>query len=326
MRNIELRTCCWKLALILVAGLACSLVTTGFAGELEPPVPPGTPTMNPLNELEPRRPIFTEMLPLTITDAGSSWYLVESITTTGGGITIEADFVTIDLMGFTLEGGTGIGIRDDAGSTVHIGNTIRNGSVTNWASHGISLGYRSRVRKISAMSNGGNGIQIVSEGRFIDCNASANFGHGFDVGSESYVRGCQANWNSQNGILSSNHSFISNFYALGNGRNGIRVTGGCVVLDSLLSFNDQNMVNGGAGIRVVGGKNRIDGNQFDGNNIGIHIDGSNNIIIRNILPFSNGNVYYIDPGATGNYMPNYTIGSAGAPGPWDNLCNDASCP
>ena len=36
--------------------------------------------------------------------------------------------------------------------------------------------------------------------------------------------------------------------------------------------------------------------------------------------------YDVDPAATGNFIPNFTIGTAGAPGPWDNLCADSSCP
>ena len=71
------------------------------AGPLEPPGPPGDPTMIPLDEVDPRIPIYAEMLPLTISESGS-YYLAEDISTTGGGIIVQANDVTIDLMGFIL--------------------------------------------------------------------------------------------------------------------------------------------------------------------------------------------------------------------------------
>ena len=51
-----------------------------------------------------RIPIRASDFPLTIESSGS-YYLVEDVTTTGDGITIEADHVTIDLMGFTIDTG-----------------------------------------------------------------------------------------------------------------------------------------------------------------------------------------------------------------------------
>jgi len=310
MAKIYMRVHGWAVVLAFAAGLIFSTAAPGRAGELEP-----------------RRQIIADMLPLTITDSGSSWYLAESITTTGDGITVAADHVTIDLMGYMLEGGTGVGIRDDnlAGFT-RIGTTIMNGSVIGWSSHGIALGIVSRVINVTAETNGGNGIQVGSNGRFIDCTANSNTGHGFDAGSNAYIRGCLANSNMENGFLTESDSYVINTMALANHRNGIRLGGSCVVLDSNWQFNDQNLFYGGAGIWVLGTDNRIDGNNFDGNNIGIHVDGNDNLIVRNTLVHSNGNVYDVDPGATGNFIPNFTIGTAGAPGPWDNLCADSSCP
>jgi parallel beta-helix repeat protein len=326
MRNLNLRTGLWVAVLGLATGLMLSGPAPALAGPMEPPVPPGTPTMMPLDQIEPRRPITADMLPLTITDAGSSWYLAESITTTGDGISVAADFVTIDLMGYRLEGGTGIGIRDDAVASDREGTTIMNGSLSGWSSHGVALSGGSRVMNLIAEQNGGNGIQIHENGRLIDCISRYNHGHGFDAGFRAYVRGCQAHANSENGLMTTTSTFIVNMIASNNQRNGIRTYSGCTVLNSMLTSNDQNVVVGGAGIWVWGAKNRIEGNNFDANNIGIHVDGNNNMIIRNTLPHSNGNVYDIDPGATGNYFPNFTIGTAGAPGPWDNLCSDDSCP
>src|SRR5689334_2327995 len=93
------------LPICAVALLAGAWVAS--AGPLDPPAGPVAPTMKTLSEVEPRIPIHS--LPLTISQPGS-YYLAENITAAGGGITISADYVTLDLMGFSLSGAPGDGI------------------------------------------------------------------------------------------------------------------------------------------------------------------------------------------------------------------------
>ena len=82
--------------MVLLSGatfLALAIITLApQAGEMEPWGPPA-PTWKPLGELEPRRVIHSEMVPLLITDSGSSWYLSWSIAFEGpeNGIVIEAE-------------------------------------------------------------------------------------------------------------------------------------------------------------------------------------------------------------------------------------------
>ena len=71
-------------------------------------------------------------LPLTI-NASGYYYLTGNLTYTGGaGITVDADNVTIDLMGFVLTGastgGAGYGIFLGTKQNVE----VRNGTVTGW--------------------------------------------------------------------------------------------------------------------------------------------------------------------------------------------------
>ena len=70
--------------------------------------------MKTLDQVEPRTPISS--LPFTIAAAGS-YYLTGNLTGgAGGGITIGASGVTLDLMGYELVGGTGDGIQVIRGS------------------------------------------------------------------------------------------------------------------------------------------------------------------------------------------------------------------
>lgn len=81
-----------RLAVAAIAAVAPAGLT--FAMDMEPPGDPAA--------TGPRL-IQAADLPLTIGSEGS-WYFAEDIVTTGGGITIAADFVTIDLRGHTFDG------------------------------------------------------------------------------------------------------------------------------------------------------------------------------------------------------------------------------
>ena len=84
-------------------------------GTLTPPGAPA-PTMKTLDQVEPRIPISS--LPYTISSSGS-YYLTGPLTSTNTGITVSANHVTVDLMGFTIYG---------SGSTVHPGIHIAGGN------------------------------------------------------------------------------------------------------------------------------------------------------------------------------------------------------
>src|SRR5438128_65952 len=113
-----------------LAGLALPLIlstlnyqgSTCFAqGSLTPPGAPA-PLFKTLQQIEPRTPISSA--PFTISAPGS-YYLTTNLTG-GTGITISANEVNLDLMGFRLVGGTGNGIAVSGGRTNLV---IRNGTV-----------------------------------------------------------------------------------------------------------------------------------------------------------------------------------------------------
>ena len=88
---------------LLLTSLPCAA-----QGPLSPPGPPA-PTMKTLEQIEPRTPISS--LPYTITNSGS-YYVVSNLHSTGHGIVIETNGVSVDLMGFSL---TKDGDYDDYG-------------------------------------------------------------------------------------------------------------------------------------------------------------------------------------------------------------------
>ena len=295
-----------------------------LAGALEPPVPPGNPTMKTLAELEPRRPIYAEMLPLTITDAGSSWYLAENIDTTGGGITIEVDSVTIDLNGFRLKGGTGIGIF--AFTQLEEATVVKNGEVSSWSDAGITLGPRSVVENVIVRDNGGIGISVRWDSRVVGCIVSENLSHGIIVARGGVVTDCLASNNHENGIWAEadqgEGAFVTRCVADANGKNGIRVEGYALVTDNDLRKN--GIGNPKAGVWVLGPYNRIEGNHITETHLGIDLDGNSNVIVQNTL-LNNTTNLAIDAGATGNFVPTFVVGSPGDPADWDNLCV-GTCP
>jgi len=184
-------------------------------------------------------------IPYTIEKEGV-YYLsrnLEEKSTGEGGITVEADNVTIDLSGFSLIGlgsGTSVGIYMSGRSNVE----IKNGIIQNFALHGIyeanNVGNSHRVINLRAVNNGGRGIYLFGNNHLIkDCTVSNNGSNGLDIGTGSLVVGTTAN---------------------NNGGSGIAITTGCTVKDNASSLNQQYGI-------YLGGNNLVDGNTAYLNNL-----------------------------------------------------------
>jgi len=312
--------------LIIAAGLVCMAVAGSvIAGELEPPVPPGTPTMKPLDLIETRRPITADNLPLTITEAGTSWYLVHDISTTGAGITVDANDVTIDLNGFILKGGTGVGIRHDASTLPWPKNiSVRNGTVRGWEHQGIRLGPHSSVVQVRSMENYGSGIEVGTDSMVMESMSSGNIAHGIVAGSGSVVRDCVSNNNQQTGIYGEANTFVVRNAVSGNYRHGIRMDRTGVVLENNVQRNGYSTEADYAGIWAYAFWIRIEGNTVTENPIGIWVSGNENIVVRNTGQYNTIGSYVIDGSTTGNLIGTIRTSLTSA-GPWDNLCI-GNCP
>jgi parallel beta-helix repeat protein len=283
--------------------------------------------MLPIDEVDPRRPIYPDMLPLVITDDATSWYLARGVhdnSLTGPIIDVQAIGVTIDLMGFTLWTGSGPSIVSN-----HEGTTVQNGFIV-CGGKGVDLASSAIVRNL-AVNAIGNGIEVGDHSMVIDSRAKGSSGHGIIVGAGSVVRGCISNENAENGIwvqgmyTGEQGGLVVDSVVFHNGKNGIRVDGDVLVRNNECRGNDSDDSEGKAGIWVNGDRARVEGNHVSMNDIGIDVDGSNNIIVKNTVIGSVTSSFDIAPGTINNFVPTYNAGAAGTPFSWDNFCLGPGC-
>ncbi len=259
-------------------------------GSLTPPGSPA-PTMKTLEQVEPRTPITN--LPVTISQPGS-YYVTTNLTGSPSGITIAADGVTLDLMGFELVGGGGGAGVSVSGVRTNI--AIRNGRLRNWSwgvlaqsafsgifEHlqanangfsGILVGSNSIIRSCIARSNvAGIGIFAGQGSTVKDCVAqgsSIGSGKGIWVGEGSTVSGCAVQSNGT-GIQAEPGSTIKDCTALGSTFYGIQLAHGCTVANSTVAGS------GSDGILAASGCTIQDCTVVSNGNYGVNSTGAGTI-------------------------------------------------
>lgn len=307
-------------AVIVIITLISARLVFG-QGSLTPPGEP-EPTMKTLQQVEPRTPISA--LPFAITNPGS-YYLTANLTGNVGGITIQASSVTLDLSGFELVGGNGIGIFV-SGVRTHI--TVRNGTVRGWSGSGVDVGgaLGCRLEGLNASLNGVFGLAAGQHAVVVNCIAQTNGMAGISAAANAILNHCVAALNTEAGIVA-NASLISECTARMNGV-GIDAGTGSLVRDCVVSFNSGDAIqiddkcvvtgntcndNGGAGILApsVGFtvSNRIEGNNVIRNGRGIDLGSNGNLVIRNSAA---GN-------PVGSGVSNYVFSAGQIFGPTNNL-------
>jgi parallel beta-helix repeat protein len=220
--------------------------------------------MKTLDQVQPR--ILIPSLPFSITNPGSYYISTNLSVSSGDGITVLANDVTIDLMGFTLVGGgtNGSGIKAPliTASTVQTNLTVRNGTIRGWpdyglyavpvrggefeglhvvanGSDGIFAGFISTVRQCSAFSNQFSGI-FLSSGKVTDCIASQNGNYGIQVVEKSLITGCTCSQNGGSGISAERDTVLIGCSASENGFTGIGGGFGSVIKSCLAYANGWN--------------------------------------------------------------------------------------
>lgn len=287
MRPTKLVPLLATLMLFLFSGF---LLKTVSAGDLEPTGTPG-PTMKTLDQIEPRSPIPASEAPVAafVISTPGSYYLEGDRHASDHGISVTADDVTIDLMGYSLIGpdsGESYGIwLNPAGARKSV--EMKNGTITDFT-HGIYL-------------RGSTGTRIVDL-RITSCG-SATFGGG----TGCLIRGCTIVDNSL-GIQpydSTGMLIVENVIA-GNSQTGISARyldppTWLEIRDNLISQNgpgDNDDDNGGV---HIGSKCIVQGNILRGNlpiNIRIWPNGMGNVVQNNVI---RDGAYGIKFDGNGNY-------------------------
>jgi parallel beta-helix repeat protein len=241
-----------------------------------------------LSENEPRTPISS--VPLSITSSGS-YYLTQDLQTTGpnqDAIEIDADNVTIDLMGYSLYGpgsGQGRGIYINARANVE----IRNGTVRDFGAEGIDeigmagpeqnphYGYGHRIIDVRAIFNGNDGICLQGFSHLVkDCSVSGNGGAGISVAMDSTVTGNLILENLGDGLVALSDSTITGNTVSTNGDDGIEAGYGCMVSGNTVAYNSY------FGIWTWDGCAVIDNTAY-GNDFGIVVSEAGSLVKSNML-------------------------------------------
>jgi parallel beta-helix repeat protein len=256
-----------------IGGLAAGTFLTAGRAEAGPLNPPGAPasTNKPLEDVEPRIALNTTNTPadatciFKITKPGS-YYLTENLVGRAGrhGILISADHVTLDLMGFMVQGGEGTltGITVDV---VRNALVVRNGNIVGWGEDGIDFqvtgalrgdgsliegvessgnslvgirgNHRGAILRCTARANGNVGISAGEEAHVDACLVTGNLGTGMTAGVGSVVTNCRADGNTLGGISLSNRCSASHCTAITNGATGISASGSSSLLSCASSGN-----------------------------------------------------------------------------------------
>lgn len=245
----------------VVCAVIIALSFSGFvcAGNLEPAAAPAA-TMKTLDQVEARTAIpgsDTAANTYWISESGS-YYLTGNRLAGGMGIYVNADDVTIDLNGFTLEGSDGnYGIYMYNRSNVE----IRNGTVKNFH-YGIAevsgSGNGHKVVNVSSIGNAAYGIYLLC----YDCTVSDCYVYDNGYLAESGVYGIYVSNNGK--VLNNTLHNNGNAAAAGNNVNCIYAGSNSIVSGNNVYDNGQMSEAGVRGI-TTGSNSRICNNTVSSN-------------------------------------------------------------
>lgn len=242
-----------RIGTIFATVFTLCVASAALAGDLNPPAGPITSTMKTLSEVEPRTAINATNTPgdadslFKITQPGS-YYLTGNIQGVAGlhGIEIAAQYVTLDMCGFSLIGTTSS--LSGVFSSTTIGVAISNGVITAWGDSGIEMQIISgRIENIIAYNNGEWGIRNSLNGhasRFVGCEVyyngslAAGLGGGLSTDNDALVVDCYSSNNVGDGIFVFGGSRVVNCVSRANQGDGIQAGNKCCVTGCTASDND----------------------------------------------------------------------------------------
>jgi parallel beta-helix repeat protein len=236
---------------------------------------------------------------LLVIDQPGSYYLTGNLgvpATKSNGIHVTAEGVTIDLNGFQLSRASGSGGDGIAVEPAAHGCTIKNGSVTGFASgvravtYGPGYAQGGALLQVSFTQCTSTGAFIGEGWRVDNCRAYKNSGTGFHAQSGSILTNCTATENGALGMAVAGNAIVINCVSKENTGPGIRLLGsGSQILNS--TFNSNGVGTGvGAGIEVsqIARRCRVQNNTCNGNDKGITVASTENLIEGNHIRENSG--------------------------------------
>lgn len=300
----------------IVSVLLVSMAGAQPLDRLDPPAGSVTPT----GRFGPRIEVNSTYTPgdadssFVISQPGS-YYLADNITGESAkyGIKITAGDVTLDLNGFALigVGGSLSGINV---SSAQLNIAIRNGTIRDWGSRGLSASNASdsQFQDLRASGNGAPGLQIGSGCVLVgctandntnqginagvgctitDCTAESNSGTGFVVGDDCALAHCTTKSNTATGFVTGQGCSLESCTAASNGSDGFDAGNSSSLLNCAARGNTGDGIDSGQRSTITSCSARQNG----GN--GIHADGDTYVIGCNSSN-NTGHGIYADQGDT----------------------------
>jgi hypothetical protein len=234
---------------------------------------------------------------------------IEGVTSTGNGIfgfqAGERSVVTRCVArsntnsGFVVGQGSSLSdvVSAENGSTgiaAGTGSSLVNCAASGNGGNGFNINSGSTITSSTSNTNGGSGILGSNGSTITACTAQTNSEHGIETGAGATIVGCSSRSNSEMGIFVAGDSTVSGCTVTSNGQGGISASSRCVIVGNTSNSNGTTVATG-AGILITGTGCRLEANSCASNDLGIDIDGVDNLVIRNSCT-GNGTNYTIVAG------------------------------
>ena len=242
---------------------------------------------------EVRIPISS--IPFIISESGS-YYLTQNLTmlsSTSDGIEVRADNVTIDMMGFTLEGATNSqnGINLDTQNNV----VIYNGTIINfpWAAiyqNSATPGNHAFVENVRVVENGYTtqypsaypAIALTGSDNVVSAvYAINNTADGIRVGPTSVVKDSTSTNNGKDGITVGISSSALNNIVANNQEWGLIGGWGSAIIGNTVYSNNQGQATNSGGLRVFRGSQVENNTVYNNYHSGLWVFSSTNVLRNN---------------------------------------------